>query len=342
MKIKLKPLKEQVVVITGASSGIGLVTARLAAKRGAAVVLAARSSEALQKLEEEIVQACGRAAHVVADVSRPEDVARIARVAQERFGGFDTWVNNAGVSIYGRIDEVPVEDMRRLFDTNFWGLIHGSLEAARHLEAKGGAIIQVGSVVGDRAVPLQGIYSASKHAVKGFTDAFRMELEREGAPISVTLVKPAAIDTPYAKHAKNYLESEPQHAPPVYAPEVVAETILHCAQHPVRDIFAGGGARQIQAMSYHAPRFTDYRMERSFYDQTMSDRPARPREENGLEQPSGALEERGDYGGHVAKSSLYTQAALHPVVTSAVLVGAGVAVAAALMDRGNGSRHWWE
>ena len=200
MKIHLKPLEEQTIVITGASSGIGLVTARMAARNGAAVVLAARSGDSLQQLENEILQAGGEAAHVVADVSKVEDVAKIAEVAKENFGGFDTWVNNAGVSIYGKIEEIPIEDMRRLFDTNFWGLVYGSLEAAKHLRKFGGAIIQIGSEVGDRAIPLQGIYSASKHAVKGFTDAFRMELEKEGAPISVTLIKPAAIDTPYPHH----------------------------------------------------------------------------------------------------------------------------------------------
>jgi short-subunit dehydrogenase len=341
MKTKLKPLHQQTIVVTGASSGIGLVTARMAAKQGACVVLVARSGDALRQLEDEIVSAGGQAAHVVADVSRQEDVAHVARVAIERFGGFDTWVNNAGISIYGRIEDVSLEDMRRLFDTNFWGLIHGSLEAARHLKTRGGAIIQIGSEVGERAVPLQGIYSASKYAVKGFTEAFRMELEKEGAPISVTLVKPAAIDTPYTHHAKNYLEVEPQHAPPVYAPEVVAEAILHAAQTPIRDIFAGGAGRLVQSLTHHAPRLVDRQLERSFFEQTKSSHPPHPREENGLERPSGTLQERGGHEGHVARRSFYTKAVMHPVLTGAVVVGALLAVgAASTLRNGDGETVW--
>ena len=173
----LKALSEQIIVITGATSGIGLVTARMAAKRGAKLVLAARSETSLRRLVDEIASAGGEAGYVVADVGREQDVQRIADVAVERFGGFDTWVNNAGVSIYGRLTEVTVEDMRRLFDTNVWGVVHGCRTAAAHLRERGGAIVNVGSTLSDRAIPLQGIYCASKHAVKGFTDAVRMELE---------------------------------------------------------------------------------------------------------------------------------------------------------------------
>ncbi|MDB6123623.1 MAG: yxnA [Pedosphaera sp.] len=323
MKINLKNLDDQVMVITGASSGIGLVTARMAAQRGVRLVLVARSEEALRKLTDEITAAGGEAAYVVADVGKEEDVQRIADKAIERFGGFDTWVNNAGVSIYGNLLDVPMEDMRRLFDTNFWGLIHGSRVAAKHLRKYGGALINIGSTLSDRAIPVQGIYCASKHAVKGFTDALRMELEAEKAPVSVTLIKPAAIDTPYTQHAKNYLESEPKNPPPVYAPEVVAETILHCAVNPQRDVFAGFG-KMISASGYYAPRGTDKLMEKTMIDQQRSDDPARRRSGAGLYQASGELKERGGYRGHVAKSSLYTKASLHPAMTTALLVGAGL------------------
>jgi short-subunit dehydrogenase len=206
------------MVITGASSGIGLVTSRMAAKRGTRLVLSSRSEEELGELTEEIKTNGGQAIAVRADVGEQEDVRRLAQAAQEQFGGFDTWVNNAGISIYGKLSEVSIEDMRRLVETNFWGLVYGSLEAARHLKERGGAIINLGSTLSDRAIPMQGIYSASKHAVKGFTDALRMELESEGAPISVSLVKPGAIDTPYPEHAKNYMPVEPKNPPPMYAP----------------------------------------------------------------------------------------------------------------------------
>ncbi|MBA3804310.1 MAG: SDR family oxidoreductase [Acidobacteria bacterium] len=328
MGVQLKKLKEQTVVITGASSGIGLVTARMAARAGAQLVLAARSEEALRQLTDEIKSAGGEAIYVVADVGREEDVRNIADAAIHRFGGFNTWVNNAGVSIYGKLSEIPVEDLRHLFETNFWGVVYGSLAAARHLRGRGGAIINVGSTLSDRAIPIQGMYSASKHAVKGFTDALRMELEADGAPVSVTLIKPGAIDTPYPHHAKNYMEAEPAVPPPVYAPEVVAEAILHCAEHAERDVFAGGGGKAISMTEKYAPRLTDKVMEWTMAEMQKSNEPPRPREDNGLDYPSGQLQERGGGHAHVSESSLYTTASLHPVLTTALVLGAGLVIAA--------------
>jgi NAD(P)-dependent dehydrogenase (short-subunit alcohol dehydrogenase family) len=165
---------------------------------------------------------------VAADVADEQALRRLAEIAVERFGGFDTWVNSAGVSIYGPLMEVSVEDMRRLFETNFWGVVHGSRIAVEHLRQRTGVLINIGSTLSDRAIPLRGMYCASKHAVKGFTDALRIELEQQQAPISVTLIKPGAIDTPYTEHAKNYLDEETKHPPPVYAPRVVSEAILYC------------------------------------------------------------------------------------------------------------------
>ena len=332
MVASLKPLHQQVIVITGASSGIGLTTARMAAREGAAVVLAARNDEALAHLEQEITGAGGRAARVAADVGSEADVRRIAEVAAERFGGFDTWVNNAGVSIYGRLEEVPFEDQRRLFETNFWGVVYGSRVAVESLKARGGALINVGSTLSDRAIPLQGIYVASKHAVKGFTDALRMEIEEAGYPVSVTLIKPAAIDTPYRQHAKNYLPTEPENPPPVYAPETVARAILHAAAHPERDVFVGAAGKLFSVMEKVAPRLTDLVMEKTMFRQQHSDRPARPRDEHALYAAGnggrgGTLRERGGYGGHVAEMSFYTSAVLHPWVSAAILGAAGVAVA---------------
>jgi len=167
MRIPLKKLKEQVVVITGASSGIGLTTAEMAVERGARVVLAARSDDELRETAERLNRGRRRAAYVVADVADEQAVQRIADRAVAEFGGFDTWVNNAGVSVYGRLVDVPIADKRRVFDTNFWGVVHGCKAAVRHLRGRGGAIINIGSVLSEFSVPLQGIYSASKHAVKG-------------------------------------------------------------------------------------------------------------------------------------------------------------------------------
>jgi hypothetical protein len=247
-------------------------------------------------------------------------------VANQAFGGFDTWINNAGVSIYGNLANTSLEDHRKLFETNYWGVVHGSLAAAEHLATRGGSIINIGSVLSDRAIPVQGAYSASKHAVKGFTDAFRMELEEAGVPISVTLIKPSAIDTPYKEHAKNYLPVEPNNPPPVYAPDVVADAILHCAEHPTRDVIVGGGGKGLSVIGQRAPRCTDKLMELAFFDLQQTDRPHDPTIHRSLFEPSGFSRERGTYEGYVAETSVYTKASLHPWIVGGLLsVGFGIA-----------------
>lgn len=243
MQPRLKPIDEQVIVITGASSGIGLVTARMAARQGAKVVLAARDRDALAQVAEEIRADGGDAIHCVADVADADALRRVADAAVRSYGRIDSWVNNAGVAIIGKLLDTAPDDHRRLFETNYWGVVNGSLAAIPHLRQNGGALINIGSVLSDRAIPLQGAYVATKHAVKGFTDALRMELEAEGAPISVSLIKPAAVDSLYEDHALNLLDAEPNNPPPVYAPEVVAKAILHCTRRPMRDLYVGGGAK---------------------------------------------------------------------------------------------------
>ncbi len=190
MKPTLKNIGSQVIVLTGASSGVGLVTARKAAQLGARLVLVARSEGSLHQLAEELREHGNEVITVVADVGKHEEVGKVAQAAIERFGGFDTWINNAGVTIFGRHCDVPLEDQRRLFDTNYWGTVHGSLAAAAHLREHGGAIINMGSEAADGPLPLQSAYAASQHAIKGFTDSLRLELEQEQAPVSVTLIKP--------------------------------------------------------------------------------------------------------------------------------------------------------
>jgi len=329
MTIKLKKLSEQVIVITGASSGIGLVTARLAAKRGARVVLNARNEEALRQVTEEINQEGGEAIYVVGDVGKFEDVQKIADEATRRFGGFDTWVNNAGVSIYGPVLDQSLEDQRRLFETNYWGVVHGSVIACAHLKQRGGALINVGSVLSDVAIPIQGTYCATKHAVKGYTDALRLEIEEEGAPISITLIKPSTIDTPYTHHAKNLMPVEPQNPPPVYAPDLVAEAILHCAEHSERDLYVGGGGKVLAEAGHVAPRLTDKVLEATMFDMQKSDRQKPPARPDSLYAPIEDGEERGGYPGHVAESSVYTKASKHPLITGSLIAGLGLAILAA-------------
>jgi short-subunit dehydrogenase len=329
MTIKLKKLTDQVIVITGASSGIGLVTARMAAKRGARLVLNSRNEEALRRVCDEIRATGGEAVHVAGDVGQLDDVQKIADEAIRRFGGFDTWINNAGVSIYGPVLEQSLEDQRRLFDTNYWGVVHGSLVACAHLRKNGGALINVGSVLSDISIPLQGTYCATKHAVKGYTDALRLELEEEGAPISVTLIKPSTIDTPYVRHAKNLMPVEPLNPPPVYAPDTVAEAILHCAEHPERDLFVGGGGKILAEAGHYAPRLIDKVMEAKMFDVQKSDRPKTNGRGDSLYAPSADGEERGGYPGHVAESSVYTKASVHPLLAGSLIAGLGFAAFAA-------------
>ncbi|WP_276497012.1 SDR family oxidoreductase [Pontibacter litorisediminis] len=331
MAISLKPLSQQVMIITGASSGIGLATARAAAKKGAKLVLASRNEEALRQAVEQINMDGGEAVYVVADVGQREDVQRLAEMAIRQFGGFDTWVNNAGVSIYGKLSEVSEEDNRRLFDTNFWGIVSGSLIAASHLRNRGGAIINLGSELSDVAIPLQGMYSASKHAVKGFTDALRMELEEDEAPVSVTLIKPAGINTPYPEHARNYTENELTLPPPVYEPEEVANAILHAAVHPERDIFIGSGSKMMSSLNKYAPSLVDWVNKNFMTKLQVTDEPARHKK-GSLHSPGTDGMVHGNHKGHVMKTSLYTRASMHPVITGAV-VAAASAAALALMNK---------
>lgn len=333
MQLKLSPLSQQTIVITGATSGIGLCTARMAAERGADVVAVARNEEALSELVSEIEASGGNAIYAVADVADEEALRRAAESARQQYGGIDTWVNNAGTSIYGRIMDVPTEDLRRLFETNVWGVVYGSRIAVENLRERGGALINVGSETSDAAVPLQGMYSASKHAVKGFTDALRMEVEADKLPISITLIKPTAIHTPFPENAKNYLEYEPQLPPPLYAPELVAEAILHCAENPTRDFFVGGMAKVHSSMGLNTPRLHEKMNESMIDTMQNSGEPALALRSDGLYDTNSRLAERGAQDRFVLEHSLYQQAKLHPVLTTTIAVGGGVALAAWLASR---------
>jgi NAD(P)-dependent dehydrogenase (short-subunit alcohol dehydrogenase family) len=330
MRVKLKSINDQVMVITGASSGIGLATARMAARMGARVVLTSRDAAALEQAVERIRADGGDATYVTGDVADLDAMKRVAATAVREFGTIDTWVNNAGVSIYGRLEEVGLMDARRLFETNYWGVVHGTLAAVPHLRARGGALINLGSILSDTGYPLQGHYTASKHAVKGFTDSLRLELEQEGAPVSVTLIQPAAVDTPYPEHAKSYLGVEPTHVPPVYAPDVVARAILRSAEHPERNVLVGGGAKLFNTVERYAPRLGDRFKQATAFEGQHSERPVGEADILFGPRP-GDARERGHYEGHVMRTSAYTRARLHRGQTLLGLAIAGAAVA--LLDR---------
>jgi short-subunit dehydrogenase len=344
MSVQLRKINEQVMVITGATSGIGLTTARMAAEQCAKLVLAARSSDALDQLASELRRTGTQVATVVADVGKPADVERIGHAAMERFGRIDTWVNNAGISIFGRNEDVSLEDMQRLFDTNYWGVVHGSLEAVKHMKARGGgAIITIGSEASDRSVPLMGTYAASKHAVRAFTESLRMELEKDKAPISLTLVKPAAIDTPFLAHARNYMEHEPDLPPPIYAPELVARTILHAAVTPARDLFVGGRAKLLSVMSNVLPRPLDGLMRAMvFRQQQQMDVPNNVDRKDALYAPDPAreLRQRNNLPHKTSERSVYQAYQLRSTPVKAVIVG-GALLAAWGMMRRPAARNVW-
>lgn len=258
MSKHITPISEQVMVITGASSGIGLATAYTAAEQGAKLVLVARSEETLMEVADLITENGGDAIYVVADVSHRDEVERVAQIAIERFGRIDTWVNNAGVSIYGRLDEVSDEDHRRLFDINFWGIVYGSLVALPHLIKSEGTLINLGSEVSEAVLPLQGMYSATKHAVKGFTDALRVEIQEvDQAPISITLIQPTAVNTPYPQHAKNYMRKEPKLPTPHIDPAEVANAILDAATSITHHIKVGMMAKVNTTMQNLMPTLAE-------------------------------------------------------------------------------------
>lgn len=338
MAVNLKNIEDQTIVITGATSGIGLTTARLAAEKGANLVLVARNEEALRQLSDEVKSHGGRAVYTAGDVADEQVLRSAADNAVQTFGGFDTWVNNAGGSIYGRIMEAPTEDFRRLFETNVWGVVNGSRVAVEHLRNRGGALINLGSEVSDSPVPLQGIYSASKHAVKGFTDSLRMEVEADGYPISVTLIKPTAIHTPFPENAKNYLPYEPQLPPPIYAPDLVAEAILYCAENPTRDFFVGEMAKVHSSMAMWTPRLAEKLNEAIIDSAQNSGEPARSNRPDGLYSTNSKLHERGSSDRFVMEESPYVRAKMHPYLTYGLLLGGGVALAAWL-GSGRGGKY---
>jgi short-subunit dehydrogenase len=295
MAIKLKKLKDQVIVITGASSGIGLCTAQSAAIQGAKVVLAARSGETLDDVVQRITANGGEAVAVVCDVADRAQVDNLAAEAIARFGRFDTWVNNAGVAIYGKLEEVNLDDARRMFDINFWGVVHGSRAALPHLRGQGGALINVGSEVSEAYVPILGYYAASKHAVKGFTDALRVEVEYvDKAPVSVTLIQPTAVDTPFDEHARNYMEREAKLPSNMIDPQDVADAILKSAVKPKRWVKVGSAAKINAFAAKNFPGVAD-RMTARQVEDLKRDEP--PRDPAGtLHAPSEDGRVHGDHG----------------------------------------------
>jgi len=336
MAIKLKPLAEQVIVVTGASSGIGLVTARTAAGRGASVLMVARSGADLVRIAAEIEAAGGRAAPYQADVGDPAAVEAAAAFAEARFGRIDTWVSNAGVTSYGPVLDTPLEDQQAMFRTNYFGTVHCALAAVPRLRKAGGAFIVTGSVGSDMPAAPLGVYSATKHATKAYVHVLRAELEAVDAPVSVTLIKPSGIDTPLNQHAENRNGGgEAQIPPPAYDPQLVADAILDAAVRPRRDVTVGGAGRAEVLFATHFPTLFERLMGRA-NDASYDPSKRQPTPSN-LHQPgggAGAGRERSGEHPNRRTTSLYTAAGRHPVATAAGFAGiVGLAVGGLVLTR---------
>lgn len=256
--MKLKPVAEQVVVVVGASSGIGRRTAMRFAERGARLVVAARDEEGLTSLVDDIQRIGRQAEAVVADVTKPEDMTALAERAVEKFGRIDTWAHLAGVSLYAELEQTRPEEFRQVVEVNLLGVAHGAMAAIPRLREQGGAFIAVSSVEGLVSLPLQAAYAASKHGVVGFLNALRAELKAHQLPVSVTNVMPSTINTPLFDHARTRLGVEPKGVSPVYPVEDAAAAILHAAEHPVRDITVGGAGRVLTMSQFISPAFTEW------------------------------------------------------------------------------------
>ncbi|GAB2605896.1 SDR family oxidoreductase [Kocuria himachalensis] len=337
--MKLKPIAEQVVVVLGASSGIGRESALRLAEKGAKLVVAARSEAGLQSLVEEITERGGQGAYVVCDVADHDQVRAVAETAVATFGRIDTWVSVAAVLVHAPFEQTLPEEFRRLMEINYLGQVHGALVALPHLrQAGGGALIAISSVESTVALPRHSAYSASKHAVEGMIDGLRRDLMAEGAPISVTSIKPGTINTPFFTSAAHTMDVEPTGPPPIYQPSVVAECVLYAAEHPVRDLYAGGGGRMMACTQMLSPRLMDTLLARAV-----------PLEATTIPAPGGAPgtlyaprtednRTEGDFSARARSFSTYTWLQTHPRAKSLLAVGALATVAAALSRRdGTGS-----
>jgi NAD(P)-dependent dehydrogenase (short-subunit alcohol dehydrogenase family) len=256
--MNMKAVDQQVVVITGASSGIGRETARLFGEKGAAVVLAARNEEGLREVAAAIEAAGGRAHVVPTDVSAWEQVSHLADEALRRFGRIDTWVNNAAVNEHATVEQMTIEEIERIIQVNLMGQIYGMKAALGPMRRqKAGTIINVASILAMRGAPLHAPYVAAKHGIAGFTETLRLELMHERLPINVTLVMPAYINTPLFINARSKLGVKPRPVPPVYDPIAVAEAVLFAAEHRRRDIIIGGFGAALSVLQRISPPLVD-------------------------------------------------------------------------------------
>ena len=326
-----RPVNQQVVVITGAGSGIGRETTLTFARRGANVVVASRNKAALDSLVQEVERIGGTGLPVATDVTDFPQVAALADQAVRQFGRIDTWVNCAAVSTYGTVEQMDVEELRRVIEVNLVGTIHGVKAALPHLQATGDSVlINVSSTLGKRAVALQAAYCAAKHGVVGFAEALRLELRHSGSKVAVVDVLPSSINTPLFGHARSKLGVLPKPIAPVYEPQVVADAIVAAAERPVRGVFAGGAGKLLDIAQRISPALVDTYLlgPGRIVEGQQTDRPD-DRTDNLVTPTDGSGATAGQFGGRSRSRSLYTELiGLHPARARAALVAAFAGVVA--------------
>jgi NAD(P)-dependent dehydrogenase (short-subunit alcohol dehydrogenase family) len=333
--MRLKPVEEQVVALVGASSGIGREAALRFAERGARVVVAARGGKALDSLVEEIRTNGGEATAVVADVSDPQQMEEVAHRAVREYGGLDTWVHLASISVFAPFERITPEEFRRVVEVNLLGQAYGAMAALPHIKRRGrGALVHVSSVLGRRSVPLQSPYCASKHGVDGMLESLRVELQHEGWPIGVTNVMPASVNTPFFDKSRSKLGRRPMSLPPVYPPRAVADALIYAAEKAPRDLVVGGAGKAMLLNQRLSPRLMDALMGPLGYRWQQMDE---PKDEYAPDYLYGPLQDdvrtEGSLGRWAVSSSLSTWLDTHPTAKAGLAAATVLGIAAALRAR---------
>jgi len=287
-------LSDQVVVVTGASSGVGRAIARAFGEAGAKVGLVARNRDALEEAEREIAALGSEALVLPLDVSDPKKVSAAGRAVVKRFGRIDTWVNDAMVSVFSPVQEMTPDEYRRVVEVNYLGTVHGTLAALEHMRKQGeGVILQIGSALVYRSIPLQSAYCASKAAIRGFTDSLRCELFHEKSSIKVCMLQLPAVNTPQFDVVRTRLPRKPKPVPPIFQPEVVARAALYAAMHPAREMWVGGSAVKAILGQKLVPGLLDRYLGRIGYDAQQTEEPIEANRPDNVFKPL-----PGDRGAH--------------------------------------------
>jgi NAD(P)-dependent dehydrogenase (short-subunit alcohol dehydrogenase family) len=319
--------REQVVVVTGASSGVGRAIARAFGARGAKVGLIARGEEALLNCKQEIERSGGEALVLPLDVTDATAVSAAADRVAARFGRIDTWVNVAFVSVFSPVREMKPEEYRRVTEVNYLGYVYGTLAALRHMRPRDrGTIIQIGSALAYRSIPLQSAYCATKAAIRGFTDSLRCELLHEKSNIKLSMLQLPAVNTPQFDVVRSRLPRKPQPVPPIFQPEIIAEAAVRCSERPAREMWLGFSAIKAIVGTALAPGFADHYLGRNGYDLQQTDEPATPRPDNVFSPLPGDRGAHGRFDDRSKRFSPLIWARLHrrELAAGALLTAAGL------------------